>query len=259
MNNLALNKFILTTFLSITAVTIVAYFLRNSLQTIITDNAVSTGWLFGTFGTIYALITAFVLVEVWGQYNALDSALGSEAKVLTSLWNYTDYLNDDKVSRAMQPALLKYIDQITTKELSQMGANQIIVHPSPELTAIMEVIDGITFDDPRDASAFKSIIQSFENLSTARMSRISQGTTRMPALLKIFFEMVTFSFLGIYLLQVYTNTPLYLVTVAVLSTVVLFVRAIILDLDNPFDGIWNISAETYQNARDYIRGTKHKK
>lgn len=259
MNQKALNKVLLKLSLSVIALTVFAYFLRLELGDIMIANASSTAVFFSTIGSMYALITAFVLVEVWGQYNALDSALASEAKVLTSLWNYTDYLNDDKVSKAMHKAIINYIDVTTGKEIQMMGQNQPIKHPSPELTDIMKVIDSIQFNDPRDASAFKSIIQSFENLSTMRMSRISQGKTRLPTLLEAFFELVSFTFLGSYMLQVYANTPLYILSTAVLAAIVIFVRHIILDLDNPFDGIWCISTETYQNARDYINASHHGK
>lgn len=259
MNRRALFQTVILIIAQIAFATILAYFIHTQFSTVINADFVSTGWLFGTFGTLYALITAFILVEVWNQYNALDSAVATEAKVLTSIWNYTDYLNDTKVSQSMYQALTSYLRTTAEKEVIAMGHNQTLAHPSPELSQILRVIDNVKFDDPRDASAFKALIQSFENLSSSRMSRISQGATRIPTLLKLFFNLVTFTFLSIYILQMFVSLPLYLLTVVIISTIVLFVRAIIFDLDNPFKGIWNLSIEPYNNALHFIDQSQHQK
>lgn len=235
------------------------YCAQSYLSHLISPNASILSTLFNTLGGIYALVTAFVLVEVWSQYNNLDSALSSEAKVLTSLWNYTDYLNDKNVSKAMKTSLTSYITTVLNVEVPAMANNQTLVHPSKELTGIMQVIDQIKFNDPRDASAFKSIIQSFENLSTQRMGRISQGSTRIPITLRAFFEMVSYAFLGSFLLQSFTHQGLYLISVGSLSLIVFYVREIILDLDNPFDGLWNVSTHSYHQALDYINQSRHEK
>lgn len=257
MNQKALNTFILRLLASIAAATISAFVIRQTLSTTINADFVSTGWLFGTFGTIYALITAFILIEVWNQYNSLESAMSQEAKVITSIWNYTDYLNDPKISRSMRLTLMAYLNKVINTEIDSMGANKLVAHPSSELSQIMRVIDSIKFDDDRDSSAFKSLIQSFENLSGARMNRLSQGSTRIPVLLKVFFDLVSMFFLIIYSLQMFISTPLYIFTVILISTVVLFVRTIIYDLDNPFAGIWNISTDSYNNAKQFITQSSH--
>lgn len=244
---------------SLVGVIILGYIAQASFSDIFAQNSSILSVLFNTLGGMYALVTAFVLVEVWSQYNSLESALTSEAKVLTSLWNYTDYLNDKKISLSMKHALISYIDNTVKNEIPIMGNNKKLSHPSNELIAIMRVIDQIKFNDHRDASAFKSIIQSFENLSSQRMSRISQGSARMPQLLKLFFEMVSFAYLGSYLMQTYTNIYLYLISLSVVGGIVLFVRFIIYDLDNPFDGVWNISTGAYLDSKDYISNSGHAK
>ena len=80
---------------------IIAWFLRTfiGVDYFLKDSA-NFGWFLGVIGTIYTLITAFIIVQVWGQFNGLSTLLGKEAKCICSLWNFTDYLNDNQASRA---------------------------------------------------------------------------------------------------------------------------------------------------------------
>lgn len=152
----------------------VAYAVRVSLNTVLLADEPSVGWYWGVYGTLYALITAFILVAVWEKFNGIDTAIAQEAKTLSSLWSYTDYLNDDNVSEKMKDVLLKYIYIATTEEATSIAKSSKVAHPSKELLAILKVIDKVTFDDARDESAFKGLISAYEDLATARNDRIEK-------------------------------------------------------------------------------------
>jgi len=217
------------------------------------------GWFVGILGTFYTFIAAFIIVTVWGQFNGMSSMVSREAKLLSSLWNYTDYLNDEQVSGKMKTALLEYIDKIVRSEKYDLSRGKRIVHPSVELIGILESIDKVKFDDDRDASAFSSLIQSYEELSSTRSERIESGLARVPFLLKLLHGILALLLLVSIGLIGYVNIGIFLF--AIISSALFVSMAFFLadDLDNPFEGIWNIDFSPFEHIREYIERKKHGK
>lgn len=105
-------------------------------------------------GTIYTLVAAFTIVEVWGQFNTASNLLSKEAKAITSIWNYIDYLNDSTLDKSMKVALINYVQATIKHEHAEAAKGQRSNHPSAELLAIFHALDKITFNDKRDATVF---------------------------------------------------------------------------------------------------------
>ena len=215
------------------------------------------GILVSFLGTIYTLIGAFTIVEVWGQFNTVNSLLSKEAKSLTSIWNYIDYLNDKVLDKSMKAALVAYINSTIKNEHDEAAKGIRSIHPSGELLSIYRVLDNISFNDKRDAAVFPLLVTAYEELSSIRSERIDASVARLPGLLKFFFNTLTFILMLGFLLIGFNNTQLYVFSIIAVSCITSATYQIIFDLDNPFDGDWNIEYTPFEHARQYILETKH--
>ncbi len=98
LNNVSssLNKFkLLEVKLGIAIVIIamgVGILLRNSISQF---EDIRTSDVVGTYGTMYALITAFILVNAWNHFNEIKSTYAAETEALMHLWNFVDFLDDE--------------------------------------------------------------------------------------------------------------------------------------------------------------------
>lgn len=217
------------------------------------------GWFLGVVGTVYTLFAAFIVVQVWSQYSGMASLIAKEAKAVATLWNLANYLDDRKLDGDLKMALDKYCDVVVTKESLEAARMMRSVHPSSELTQIHLVLDGVRFDDKRDASIFPLLVRAFEELSDVRSERIEAGVTRLPELLKNFFAflsvllLISFSFIG------FVSIYLYLFTLVMGGIVVAFAYFIANDLDNPFDGEWNVDFVAIEQVKKYIESSAHLK
>jgi len=211
----------------------------------------------GVFGTTYALITAFILVTVWTQFNETNQSISNENKALIALWNNTDYLEDEKVSAEMNKALLSYIDVIVTREIPQLQQHQSVIYPIPEFIAIMKVIDKVEFDDPRDPIAFEALISAYKDLSNARNNRINQILTRIPPILKIFYIFASFIFWFGYLIEGFESEILYMTVLTLVTIVTVLAYSIIFDLDKKLSGLLQVTTSSYGKSRTYIESTQH--
>ena len=215
------------------------------------------GWLLGVVGTIYTLVAAFTMVEVWNQFNNTSNLISREAKAIISIWNYTDYLNDKKIDEYMEKALISYIGRAMTYEHTQASKGIRPTQSSPEFLAILKAIDQITFDDKRDVSVFPILTQAYEELSAIRSDRIEAGVTRLPTMIKIFFISLSLMLMASYILVGYVHLPLYIIHIVFGATIISITYRIIIDLDNPFDGFWNLDYTALNQAKDHILHNRH--
>lgn len=225
---------------------------QNFNQELLADSA-NLGWFVGVFGTLYTLIAAFIIVQVWSQFNNMSRLLGLEAKAVCALWDFTDYLNDAPVSRKMSRALDLYLKTVVGREKEEASRGVKSVHPSKELTAILQVIDSIKFDDRRDAAIFPSLIEQYEALSSVRMERIENGVTRVPLLLKLFFMILSVGLILSFALLGFNSNWLYYFSLITITFILGFAYLMAIDLDNPFDGFWNIDYVPLENAKRYLK------
>ena len=258
MNQSVLIRHITYIILATLVILLIGYGVREQMNVVLLADEASVGWFWGVFGTLYALVTAFVMVAVWEQYNGLEEAIGNEAKNLSSLWNYTDYLNDIGISQKMSAALIRYIDVTKHAEFPALANGQRVAHPSPEIIEIMQVIDGVTFDDDRDSVAFSALTSAYDELATSRSTRLEHSVTRIPPLLRAFFAVVSLVFVLGYIIHGYNSALLYYSTLGALGITVSFAYLLIADMDNPFRGAWNISFDAFDNAATYISERSHK-
>lgn len=215
------------------------------------------GWLLGVVGTIYTLVAAFTMVEVWSQFNSTSNLISREAKVLISLWNYANYLNDTKLDQQLRHALLSYIDVTMQHEHRDATLGVRSRQSSPAFLGILQAIDHVKFNDSRDASIFPLLTQSCEELATIRSDRIEASVTRLPSMIKVFFIALSIMLMISYILVGYVHLPLYLIHTISGATIISLTYKIILDLDNPFDGYWNLDYSALTQAKDHISLNRH--
>lgn len=108
----------------------------------------------GAMGTIYALITAFILVNVWQGLTETQNSLASENAAIVQIWSYVDYFDDVEFSKNMKKVLMSYIT-LALRELVDLSKENTVIFPSEKFTNILKVIDSVKFDDPRDPIAFQ--------------------------------------------------------------------------------------------------------
>lgn len=216
------------------------------------------GWLVGVLGTIYTFVAAFTVVEVWSQFNGVATLIAKEAKAITSIWNYVDYLNDTKADRKMQKSLTAYLVHAEGEKVD--AANGVrSPHPSIELMQIFHVMDTIQLNDKRDAAIYPLLVTAYEELSSVRSERIEAGTARIPSPLRIFFTILSVLLLSTFILLGFVSTSLYIYNIALVTIIINYAHTLILDLDNPFVGIWNVDYTAFAQTKKYILETRHNK
>ncbi|KKS08252.1 MAG: hypothetical protein A2418_02710 [Candidatus Brennerbacteria bacterium RIFOXYC1_FULL_41_11] len=236
----------------------VAYSVRTYFgKEIFLADSANFGWVFGIIGTAYTLIAAFVLFGVWNQYSALSSLIARESWLLGSIWNFTDYFNDKKLTQNMKSVLLSYINQTVDKEVDLLAREQEVETYSKEYIAIGKVIDGIEFNDGRDAVIYPVMIQGYRDLLDVRQQRNEAGTTRLSFSMRILFMIFSLLLATSSLIAGFVYTIMYMFGAGFIGAVVILTYIVVADMDNPFGGLFELKPVSFFQTKKYIEGSSH--
>lgn len=204
------------------------------------------------FGTLFGIMAAFVVFEVWSQYNKTTTLIEAEAQGLERLFRLTLYFRDPKLSKAMLAAIKAYTTIVIEGNFQHLGAGERNTEASKAFRNISAVIRDITFDDDHDPVVYDHIVDHYGKLSETRTQRITQSLARMPVLLKSFLYITSAMALFTFVVMPFTSVWYGGLAVAVLGFVFAMVFQLVEDLDNPFVGTWNITPEPFKRALRHI-------
>ncbi len=204
------------------------------------------------FGTLYGIMTAFVVFEVWNQYNKTQELIENEGQGLERLFRLTLYFRDNKLTEQMKTVIKNYANLVIQGKFKNIGGGQRNAVTGKEFRKIAEVIKNIKFNDNHDQTVFDHVISHYGRLSETRSARINQSLTRLPYLLKMFLYSSSFFALVTFILMPFSSTLYGFLATGSLAFILAMVFHLVEDLDNPFVGHWNVTPEPFERALQHI-------
>lgn len=211
----------------------------------------------GVQGTVYALITAFILINEWNHYNETRKVYSEEAEAIMNLWSFIDFLDNEEVSAGMRFALISYIDFTLTVEFNLLRRGKKVKLPSTEYTRILRILDMINFKETSSDAAIGPMMSSFKDLSDARNRRIEESLAQIPLLIKGFYILSSIIFWFGSLIQSFESDFVYYFSLLSTTLIVVFAYLVIFDLDKPLNGLLSLSLEHYEISKEFIKETVH--
>ncbi len=204
------------------------------------------------FGTLYGIMSAFVVFEAWAQYNKTSTLIDQEALGLERLFRLTLYFRDEKITAKMKGALEHYAKIVIADNFQQLGSGTRNEKASTSFRKIAAVIRDIKFDDDHDSVVYDHIINHYGALSETRTERIAHCLMRLPFLLRFFLYMTSGSAIIVFMVMPFVSVWYHLFVVGVIAFVIAMMLQLVEDLDNPFKGNWNINADPFKRALNHI-------
>lgn len=204
------------------------------------------------FGTLFGILTAFIVVEVWNQYNKTSQLIDDEANGLEKLFRLTLFFRNTGFTTKVKDAIFNYIQNIIEDNFTLLSEGSRSAKNGILFREISNILNKVKFNDDHDNVVFSHIISAYDDLSTIRTNRISQSIARLPSLLKIFLYVCIIIALNTVVFLPFQSLFLYLVSLSSISFVLIMVLSVIEDLDNPFIGAWNLDTEPYLRVKSHI-------
>jgi hypothetical protein len=204
-------------------------------------------------GTIYAVLLAFAVYVVWGQYNEARVVLEQEANEIIDFHRAAMGLSGETRDR-VSAALRAYVEMALGPEWQAMARIDEAGF-EPGWKVLEDLWAGIHDYEPTtecQRTLYSESLVRFNDLSDARTRRLSASRTRLPPGLRLILYLgATMTVMSLYLLAV-EHVVTHGIIVVVLAGAIAHVIAVVEDLDDPFAGEWQVSVSPLERAQRII-------
>jgi len=202
-----------------------------------------------TVGSIYAVLLAFVVFVVWGQFNDARGFLDREATALVDLHRTASALPPR--SRALiQAGLRDYVDAVLRDEWPALAKDDeaVIDQVSERLEHVWLAIHGCRPANDCQQTVYGEVLSRFNQLTDLRTSRLTAARARIPRAMTILLCTGAVLTIGSVYLLPFRQAWLHVVVTAALAGAIGHILYLIGDLDDAFSGDCQVSRAPFEHA-----------
>lgn len=218
------------------------------------DSNPEVGNYLQALGTIYAVVAAFVVYVVWGQFNDARNQVEREASEVVDLFRLADgFPNDDR--RALQTKLARYVDAVLDEEWPALARNEDapIERCSDMLDEVWNILHGCEPVSECHRALHAEALSRYNDLSDVRTARLTSARTQIPIGLRLLLYIGGMILVGSMYLLAIERFWIHALITACLAAAVAHVLYIVDDLDNSFSGDWQVPRRSFERVRGYMR------
>ncbi len=204
------------------------------------------------FGTLYGIMAAFIIFEVWNQYNNTSKLIDEEASKLEGMYRLVSHLNDQKLSSMMKGAIQNYVKLVAEEGFTNLAEGIRNPKVSQAFRKIFQAVKLVNCTDPKGTTIYPLIIDHCDKLSQARTNRLTQSLNRMPKILKAFFYLSSLFVITTFIIMPFSQPFYAIFTNMVIGFIMALITQLVEDLDNPFKGYFNLTPEPFLRALKHI-------
>ncbi|NVB77861.1 MAG: DUF4239 domain-containing protein [Kofleriaceae bacterium] len=218
----------------------------------------SLGTFVQTLGGIYAVLLAFVVVVVWGQYNDSRGYVDREANVLVDLHRTASGLPSSS-RKAIQAGLRDYLDAVIADEWAAMANRDQVAldRIGARLDDVWLAIHACMPTNECHVAMYSEILSRFNDLTEHRTNRLNAAATRIPIALTVLLYTGALIMIGSVYLLAFDKFWLHATVTAGMAGAIAHVLFLIYDLDTAFSGDWQVEKSAFTRARRAFDRTAH--
>jgi hypothetical protein len=198
---------------------------------------------FSVVGPVYGFMTGFIVVVLWGQVNAADQVVRTEAASAVQLVRDADAFADADGDR-IRRSLLAY-EHAAVAEWPDAARGRVSPEAENALTTLYATYEAIKPNDDKQRSFLTSSLASLKQLSTSRAERLLMARTNTgpPWSLWGVIFLISGLVLGFAVIIGETQARMHYAMVVAVSVLVAVILFLITELAHPFLGEIGTSPE----------------
>jgi hypothetical protein len=227
------------------AAVLLYWFLRDtSFSELTARDAEGLGTLIQLVGSIYAVMYAFVIYVIWGQFTEVENFVMRECYSLDHLLRFSHYVNPD-YSRAIRRSVAEYSKAVLESEWQALGRGGKDLATENGFTTLLTVVIRTVPADAAEGAIHERLIDIAREAGEHRDERITKSMTRIPPTLMGFVNSMSVALLVLVFVYPFHRPLAGGACFALIAGVVMLANIVMTDLDNPFNGIYNVSSEPF--------------
>ncbi len=203
-------------------------------------------------GTLYSVVYAFATYVIWGQFAAVENEILKESGALKDLILFSRGMKEatrDPIVRAIRA----YGRAVSESEWGMLSRGESTARTDKLFSAIISSVIEAKPEDDFERRAHDHLLAIANQASGHRDERLALSAKRIPRTLLLFVMLTAFSILFLLLFYPFHNLVLGVVSMALTSMLLFFAHFVLTDLDNPFEGTWNVRSRPFDDLATKYR------
>ena len=202
-------------------------------------------------GSIYAVILAFAIFVIWGQFTEVENGVMRECNSLNDLLRYSEYVTPD-LGREIRKAIEGYAQRVLKHEWHALGdgcRDKRSEDLFSELVTTVIAWDLVISADSKEHAFHNRLIDIVRKAGEHRGERVTESLTRIPSTLFGFVNIIAAVLLLLVFVYPFHQTAVGATCIALLAVILFLANFVMRDMDNPLDGVWNISPKPFSELK----------
>lgn len=211
-----------------------------------------------TVGGIYAVLLAFVVYVVWGQFDAARAHVDRESAALVDLHRTASGLPRGTRDR-IQQGVRGYVDAVLTREWTAMVRRDeaTIADVGQLLDDVWLAIHSCQPANDCQVTIYGEVLSRYNDLTDVRTSRLTSSRQRIPISMKVLLFAGALTVVGSAWMMIFDPLWLHATVVSALSGAVAHILYLIVDLDDPFADRWAMTRAPFERAQKAFAREAH--
>jgi len=222
------------------------YFVLHLLgfQKLFENDAEGIGALLQIIGTLYSVVYAFAIYVIWGQFASVENEIQKESGTLKDLLLFSQRLKES-LREPMVRSVNTYARSVAETEWRALSAGEQTGNTDKLFSAVIYSVTEMKPEEDTDRILYQRLLEIANQASTHRDERLALSAKRMPQTLVVFVTLTASMILFLLFFFPFRNPVLGALCVAITTMLLFFAHFVLTDLDNPFEGTWNVGSEPF--------------
>jgi len=197
-------------------------------------------------GNIYAVMFAFVIFVIWGQFTDVENYIMRECNSLEDLLRFAPYLSPD-ADHDIRASVAEYVRLVLKAEWVALGDRRRDKQTEKSFGDLVDIVVQIVPATPAQASIHARLIDIARKTAEHRDERLTKSLTQIPPTLIRLVDTMAGALLLLIFLYPFHHWLAGFTCFGILALVIFLANLVMRDTDNPFNGIWNVSPKPFSD------------
>jgi hypothetical protein len=199
-------------------------------------------------GSIYAVILAFAIFVIWGQFTDVENCVMRECNTLADLVRFGAYVPAE-FSRSIHRAVADYAQHVLKHEWRALSEARRDKRADEIFSELMTVVIAGAQSASLPEAVHWRLIDVARKAGERRGERVTKSLTRIPPTMFWFVNTIAGALLLLVFAYPFHQLGAGMACVALVGVVLFLANLVMRDMDNPLEGIWNVNPRPFAELR----------
>ena len=210
------------------------------------NDAEGIGTLLQIIGTLYSVVYAFATYVIWGQFAAVENEIVKESGALKDLVLFSKGLKESSRESIVR-AVRAYARTVVESEWGALSRGDNTEATDRLFQSIISSVTEVKADDESERRVHERLLDIANQASSHREERHAMSAKRIPRTLLLFVTLTAATIIFLLFFFPFHNPALGMISISIATMLLYFAHFVLTDLDNPFEGTWNVNSEAFSD------------